>query len=402
MTNEPRRVYSDLPIPPGEFLIEELTARGMTQKELARRMGRPYQVISEIANAKKAITPDTAIQLGTVLGQEPEYWLNLENSYQLVLARRRELDKARANQAWLDAYPIAAMTERGWIESSPDKDVKLTLLLRFLGAADADPIKYIETAGIEFSHEELEQFSIGALGAWLRKGELEAEAAEAAEFNSEAFEQVLDEIRLMMDYPPAVFFPLLTDTCASAGVVLRLIEAFPEAPVMGAAQWLNKDRALIQLSADEHEAGFFWFSFFNLAGHLLCNSSDRKVHVDGIGVDFAPAEIEGEANAFAWTYFIPDEEWQPFCAQRRFASDDIWNFGLSIGTPPFMVATRLMWEQLISSSDHSAFKSTYSWSTRCNVLQPDHSFTVGKGAQSVNWIGLLRIIGDPDPVGTTT
>ena len=40
MTKTPR-VWSDLPIPPGEVLAEELNARGMTQKELATRLGRP-------------------------------------------------------------------------------------------------------------------------------------------------------------------------------------------------------------------------------------------------------------------------------------------------------------------------------------------------------------------------
>ena len=56
MTKAPR-AFSDLPIPPGEVLAEELDARGMTQKELATRLGRPAQVVNEIIKAKKAITP---------------------------------------------------------------------------------------------------------------------------------------------------------------------------------------------------------------------------------------------------------------------------------------------------------------------------------------------------------
>lgn len=399
MTNGSRRVYSDMPIPPGEILVEELTARGMTQKELAGRMGRPYQVISEIANAKKAITPDTAIQLGTVLGQDPEYWLNLENSYQLVLARRRELDKARTNQAWLNAYPIAAMTERGWLDPSHESDVKMASLLRFLGAVDADPAKYIETAGFELPHEEVEQAWIGALGAWLRKGELEAETAEAADFDSEAFEQALDEIRLMTELPPAVFLPMLINACASAGVVFQMIETFCDAPVKAAARWLNKSRALIQLSADEQAADSFWLSFFHSAGLLLRNPGDRKIHVDGIGVDIAPIEFENQADKFAWTHVIPDEDWQSFCAVGNFETDNIWEFAMSIDTSPFMVESRLEQEGLFSSDNPSDFKHTYSWSTRCEPLQPDHTFLIGKEAQSGNWIGLLHEIGDPYPIG---
>ena len=69
MTKAPR-LWSDLPIPPGEVLAEELEARGMTQKELAARLGRPAQVVNEIIKAKKGITPETAIGLGRVLGIE--------------------------------------------------------------------------------------------------------------------------------------------------------------------------------------------------------------------------------------------------------------------------------------------------------------------------------------------
>ena len=90
MTIKPHRVFSDLPIPPGEVLAEELEARGMTQRELAARLDRPPQVINEIIRGRKAITPDTAIALGKVLGGDPGFWTNLEADYQLTLAQQRE------------------------------------------------------------------------------------------------------------------------------------------------------------------------------------------------------------------------------------------------------------------------------------------------------------------------
>ena len=89
MTPEISRVVSDLPISPGGVLQEEIKARGMSQKELAARLGRPPQVINEIIQAKKNITPDTAIGLGKVLGIDPRYWINLETDYRMTLARNR-------------------------------------------------------------------------------------------------------------------------------------------------------------------------------------------------------------------------------------------------------------------------------------------------------------------------
>lgn len=84
--------YPDIAIPPGEYLAEEIGARGLSQKELAKRMGRPANAINEIINGKKAITAETALQLETVMPEIPaRFWMNLEADYQLTkaLIRRR-------------------------------------------------------------------------------------------------------------------------------------------------------------------------------------------------------------------------------------------------------------------------------------------------------------------------
>ena len=97
MTKHPH-VWSDLPIPPGEVLAEELAAWGMTRKELAAQLGRPTQAVDEIIRAEKAITPDTARDLEKVLGIATDFWLNLESTYRLTLARNGE-GESRAAQA---------------------------------------------------------------------------------------------------------------------------------------------------------------------------------------------------------------------------------------------------------------------------------------------------------------
>lgn len=84
------RIYSDLPIPPGEMLAEEIAARGITQQELAARLGIPAQAINEIIKGKRGITPDTAIGLGRALGISPQYWNTLETDYRMTLARNRK------------------------------------------------------------------------------------------------------------------------------------------------------------------------------------------------------------------------------------------------------------------------------------------------------------------------
>ena len=79
--------YPDIAIPHGEYLGEEIEARGISQKELARRMGRPLNAINEIINGKKTITARTALQLEEVMPEIPaRFWLNLETDFQLTKA----------------------------------------------------------------------------------------------------------------------------------------------------------------------------------------------------------------------------------------------------------------------------------------------------------------------------
>lgn len=80
----------DLAIPPGETLAEEIEARGMTQRQLAAKIGRPPQAVNEIVRGKKAIPADTALALEEALdGISAKFWLNLQADYELTLARRR-------------------------------------------------------------------------------------------------------------------------------------------------------------------------------------------------------------------------------------------------------------------------------------------------------------------------
>ena len=91
--------YPDVAIPPGEYLAEEIQVRGISQKELAKRMGRPLNAINEIINGKKMITAETALQLEEVIPEIPaRFWLNLEIDYQLTKA----LIKKRAKSKHVD------------------------------------------------------------------------------------------------------------------------------------------------------------------------------------------------------------------------------------------------------------------------------------------------------------
>lgn len=79
--------YPESVTPPGETLLEMLEAIGMSQAELAMRMGCPVKLVNEIIQAKTAINPGIARKLEQVLHIPASFWLNMEQYYQEYLAR---------------------------------------------------------------------------------------------------------------------------------------------------------------------------------------------------------------------------------------------------------------------------------------------------------------------------
>lgn len=80
------------PSHPGETLKEMLEDRGWTQREFARKIGRPEQLISNIINGRSGITAETAVDFADAFGMSPEFWIDLDSRYRLhtEILKRRE------------------------------------------------------------------------------------------------------------------------------------------------------------------------------------------------------------------------------------------------------------------------------------------------------------------------
>jgi len=77
------------PIHPGEILREEfLVPMGMTAHALALELKVPAPRINDIVRERRAITPDTALRLARYFGNTPQFWMNLQSSYDLKITER--------------------------------------------------------------------------------------------------------------------------------------------------------------------------------------------------------------------------------------------------------------------------------------------------------------------------
>jgi HTH-type transcriptional regulator / antitoxin HigA len=67
--------------PPGEYLADELAARGWTQANLAKILDRPFQHVNLLVHDKRRINAEIASELAAAFGTSAELWLNLQAAW---------------------------------------------------------------------------------------------------------------------------------------------------------------------------------------------------------------------------------------------------------------------------------------------------------------------------------
>lgn len=297
---------------PGEFLREEIEARGWSQTELAEVMGRPVRLINEIIAGKKSITPETAIQLGQSLGTSAELWMNLESQYQL--SKVREVDGLIARRARLyDRFPVREMLKRGWIEASKNIEVLEHAFLQYFEIERID-------AEVTFSHAakktSVEHPPTPLQMAWLFRARQVAREIVLGPYSEASLRSALSELSALLTAPDETRH--VARVLAKCGVRFVVVEPIPGSKIDGACFWLTDDKPVVALSLRLDRIDNFWFVLRHELEHVLLRHGvgDRgfmlDVDLDGAAASDGPAD-EAMANDAA----------QEFCTPRAALSDFI-------------------------------------------------------------------------------
>lgn len=345
--------------PPGDTLVDLLEERVLTQVDLATRMGRPLKTINELVKGKLGITAETALQLERALGTPAHFWLSREALYRESLARKADAEQSEVDKSWLREIPLREMIKLRWVSSASDAAQQVGQCLAFFGVASVGAWRdeYGDFVA-EFRKSEKTKSDIGAISAWLRKGELEAARISCRRFDRAAFLESLSKIRaLTSESDPAVFGPELVRLCANAGVALVLVPAPKGCPASGATRWLSPHQALIQLSLRYKTNDQLWFTFFHEAGHILRHGK-KLLFLEETGLD---GEREVEADRFASDFLIPPPEYEQLLL-GSLRSEEVVSFAHRLGIAPGIVVGRLQHDKHIRWSELTKLKHRYTWS----------------------------------------
>ena len=330
----------DYAFPPGDTLLETLETLGLTQKELATRMGRPLKTINQIIKGAAQIMPETALQLEKVTGVPASFWNNAESNYRERIARLQDEKRLQEEVGWVDCFSYKKMTDLGLVPFLKDKTERVGQLLRYFGVAT--PKQWESTYGslCGAARESAGTKSeLGDLSAWLRAGEVLAQKRDCKSYDKELFTGNLLKIRARTMQNPASVWQEVCQLCADAGVAVVLVPELPKTHVFGFTRWLTPDKALIQLSLRYKTDDLLWFTFFHEAAHILLHGK-RDVFVEYRGLDNPK---EQEANQWAGEFLIPPAAWSTFLSTlpARPTATAIQTFAKKQGIAPGIILGRL-------------------------------------------------------------
>jgi HTH-type transcriptional regulator/antitoxin HigA len=334
-----KRIYSDLPIPPGEYLAEVLNIAGMSQIDLAKRMGRPPQAINEIINGEKAVTPETALQLERTLGVPAYLWTRLEEDYRFIKAKKAEEKTIENEFQYLEEAPYPDLARKGYVKKNCDKPNQVRELQRFYGVASLPNINRVKAYAAAYRCSTVHQASPYALAAWLRCAEIEAGKITTPPFTKSKLKASFDKIRHLTLAPFPDSIGKLREILGDCGVALVLMPHLAKTIAHGAALWPDPEHPVLVLSIRGSWADIFWLGMFHEIGHILLHG--RKVFIDAGEINSDSNEEEIQADRFAAGILIPEERYKEFRQTALFDENSIMDFAKNIDIHPGIVVGRL-------------------------------------------------------------
>jgi addiction module HigA family antidote len=286
--------------PPGDTLQEHIEHIGMSQAELAERMGRSIPKLNELIKGKAPLSKDTALKLEYVLNIPASFWLNREQEYQEELLEIEKLEFLESNESWLNGFPIPMLKKLNLITQSNKKTELVDSLLKFFRVAS--PVEWssvYEHQSLAFKIDLKHQIDPKSIATWLRIGEYQAEKIELMDFDKKKLTESLPKIQSICFQPPKNWMKELQNVFASFGVALVYTPSVPKAPIYGAARWIkNKSIPLIQLTDRQKDYNAFWFSLYHELAHIRYHNKS-EIFIEGIESIEPNPEKEKEADDFA-------------------------------------------------------------------------------------------------------
>jgi len=309
-------------------------------------MGVSPTLISEVINAKRAITPDTAALLASAFGTEGALWLGLDARYRASLPTTARVVVADRKQKLYAKLPVRKMVQRGWLPDTKDIAELERHALAFIELPSLDDELIFQHAARKFGTPRPPK---PEQAAWLcRARQLARLVTVSRPWRQGRAHELVADLRSLIMSPPAL--REVPRVLAEFGIRFVALERLPGMGMDGATFWLNASSPVIALS--------FTHDRIDNAVHTLLHEIDHVEHKEAsidenvLGGEDTD-ENERRAELFAVQALVPQDKIDRFCARiaPMFAEVKVVGFAKLHLVHPGIVVGQLHHRHKIGRSD---------------------------------------------------
>ena len=296
---------------PGYYIKEIIEESGLSQKDFAKRLDTTPKNLSILVRGEQSLSIDIAMKLSRMLGTSVDYWLNLQKSYDALIAEFELSKELEQERRIFKYFQYTYFRENFGLPDLPRKtNEQIKCLREFLNVASLSVFtKQNMAVSFRSASEDMKEANIARANAMVQIAINQALKIEAPKFDKKKFEKAVD-YALTLTTQHGDFYPLI------------------------------RKNVMLMVNDRRFYSDTFWFTLFHEIGHIINGDYGITFENEHVGQEDA-------ADKYAEDKLIPPGEYEAFVRMNEFSENAIRRFAERIDRDPGIVLGRLQNDQIV-------------------------------------------------------
>lgn len=277
---------------PGYYIKEIVDDSGLTQEDFAKRLDTTPKNLSLLVRGEQNLSIDIAMKLSRLIGTSVNYWLNLQNAYDTLIAEFKSEEELVEERKIFKYFDYKYFRDNYGLPNLPRQvDGQIKETRTFLNVATLTALRKKDMA-VSFRSDvhNLEEANIVKANAMVQIATNMALKIDAPRYNKKKFEDAVN-YALTLTKNHDEFYPIIKDKFKDAGVIFVILPNIAGSKTNGATKKIGEN-VMLMVNDRRLNADTFWFTLFHEAGHII--NGDY-----GISFERENGEKEDAADKFA-------------------------------------------------------------------------------------------------------
>lgn len=333
---------------PGYYIKEIVDESGITQEDFAKRLDTTPKNLSYLIRGEQSLSIDIALKLSRMIGTSIYYWLNLQNTYDALIAEFKSQEELVEERKIFKEIDYKYFRDNFGLPDLPRQiDEQIKAVREFLHVSSLTVLKKRNLAvSFRSASQQLTEANIIKANVMVQIAMNQALKSEVPRFNKKQFEDAI-EYALTLTREHKKFYPLIREAFKKAGVIFVILTNLSGSKINGATKKVGNS-IMLMVNDRRLNSDTFWFTLFHEIGHIMNND---------LGISFDKEDGESVADKYAEDALIPPEQYQAFVEKGEFTISSIKSFADTINRDPGIVLGRLRNEKKVGYDDWEMSKA---------------------------------------------